>query len=83
MLGYNRMTGYNKARYNAEGSEIQKADSFTSSDSTITRENTKPLSDLFVTSDSQAKQQNKSVTETIKLDVWQSQDRKDSNLWGD
>jgi hypothetical protein len=83
MLGYNRMTGYNKARYNAEGTELSAADSFTLADGTLLKEILKTISDLFLMADDIAKQQNKSVTDIIKLDVWLSQNRDDSNLWED
>jgi len=83
MLGYNRMTGYNKARYNADGTEIQKADGITLTDDTVTRAIDKLFSELFVTSDDTAKQQNKAVVDTIKLDVWLSQNRDDASRWGD
>jgi len=83
MLGYNRMTGYNVARYNAEGSEIQKADTITLTEGTVAKNSKKTLVELAVLAGTIAKQQNKSVTETIKLDLWLSVDRDDSNLWGD
>jgi len=83
MLGYNRMTGYNIARYNAEGTELSAADTVTSTDDTITRNSSKPLIDLITHLDDTAKQQNKSVTETIKLDVWLSKDLDDPSLWED
>lgn len=83
MVGYNRITGYNKARYNADGAEIIVADTLILTDGVLIKSLQKTLTDLTVFSESVAKQQNKSVTETIKLDVWQSQDRSDSSLWSD
>lgn len=82
MLGYNRMTGYNKARYNAEGSEIQKADTITVADDTITRQLQRALADLFTFADTIAKQQNKSVSDSMKLDVWLRVNRDDAGKWG-
>lgn len=82
MLGYNRMTGYNKARYNAEGTELGAADSFSITDATILKQFLRTLADLFITSDTTAKQQNKSVNDNIKLDVWLRNKRDDSNRWG-
>lgn len=83
MLGYNKMTGYNKARYNADGTEIQKADSMTVADATIIRNFQRALTELIVMADTTAKQQNKSVTEVLKLDTWLSIDRKDASKWED
>jgi uncharacterized protein YccT (UPF0319 family) len=83
MLGYNRMTGYNTSRYNAEGTEIAVADAMTITDDTITKNISKSLIDIITNSDTTAKQQNKSVTETLKLDVWLSTNRKDAEQWED
>lgn len=83
MLGYNRMTGYNTARYNAEGTEISAADSLTMTDATVTKQFLLALSDLISLSESTAKQQNKIVSDTIKLDAWLRPKRKDSSQWGD
>ena len=83
MLGYNRMTGYNIARYNADGTEIAKADSFSVTDATVLKAITKRLADLAVTSDSIAKQQNKSVSESMKVDAWLRQKREDALKWQD
>ena len=83
MLGYNRMTGYNKARYNAEGTELSAADGFSIADAGLTKRTTKTATELTIWSDNIAKQQNKAVTETIKLDAWLRDTRKDSNRWSD
>jgi hypothetical protein len=83
MLGYNRMTGYNKARYNADGTEMSAADTLTMADSTVAKQVLKTLVELIISSDTTAKQQNKSVTETVKLDVWLSVDEQNSDPWSD
>lgn len=84
MLGYNKMTGYNVARYNADGFEMQKADVVTIVDGTLTRSLQKPVFDLVVVEDtSLAKEQNKSVTETLRLDAWLRVKREDSSKWED
>jgi hypothetical protein len=85
MIGYNRMGGYNISLYNADGILINVilADSFVVADATITKQFSKTLSELIISSDTTAKEQNKSVNDNIKLDVWLSIDRDDSNLWGD
>lgn len=83
MLGYNRMTGYNKARYNAEGAEMSASDTLTLTDNTITRQFLKGLSDLIVMLDDTAKEQSKVVEETIRIDAWTSIDRNDSDQWSD
>lgn len=83
MVGYNRMTGYNKARYNGDGTEIVFADGITVSDSTVTKEGQKAYSELIVLSESVSKQQNKSVTETIRLDAWLRDKKEQSNPWSD
>ena len=83
MLGYNRMTGYNKARYNAEGTELAASDTLTMADQTVTKRILKAASDLFITADSIAKQQNKTFEDAMKLDVWLRVNREDSSKWGD
>lgn len=83
MLGYNRMTGYNKARYNAEGTEMAAADTMTMVDSTVTKQILKTLTDLITTAETIAKQQNKSVNEVLKIDAWLSIDREDASKWQD
>ena len=83
MIGYNRITGYNKARYNAEGVEIQVNDSFTVTDSTVTKSGRKTATELLVLSESIAKQQNKSVTDSIRLDDWTRKNKQEPNRWSD
>ncbi len=83
MLGYNRMGGYNIARYNAEGTELVANETLTFVDDTVTKTVTKILSELFLTADTTAKQQNKSVIETLNLSDWLRINRDDSNRWSD
>ena len=86
MLGYNRMTGYNVARYNAEGFELQAADTLPliEPDPAVIKEFTKALLDLMVIEDtSLTKEQNKSVTETLRMDAWLRVKREDSSKWED
>jgi len=83
MIGYNRMTGYNIARYNAEGFEIQVADSFTMADDTVTKNSRKTASELVILTDTTAKQQNKSVTESIRITDWARLNKEEPNRWSD
>lgn len=83
MLGYNKMTGYNIARYNADGFELTRAESITMTDDTITRSITKSATELLVMADTTAKQQNKSVEETVDLDIWLRLKKDQAGLWGD
>lgn len=81
MLGYNRMTGYNKARYNAEGTELSAADTITIADSVVAKNSLKTFTELIINSDATAKTYSSVKEENIKLDVWLSIDRDDANLW--
>jgi hypothetical protein len=83
MIGYNKMTGYNVARYNADGTEIQIGDTITLTDNTVTKEVSKSVSDFVLMSETIAKQQNKSVTDTIRLNDWLRLKRDDANKWED
>lgn len=83
MIGYNRMTGYNKARYNGDGYELSTSDGFSIADSTVTKDSRKVASELVILADTTAKQQNKSVTENIRLNAWLRQERDDSGKWSD
>lgn len=83
MLGYNKMTGYNVARYNADGTEIQKSDSLSSADSTVTKRSLKTAPQLITASDDIEKQQDKSVEETVRMNIWNRVDRQRPSPWKD
>ena len=83
MVGYNRMTGYNKARYNGDGTEVVLADGITVSDSTVTKSTSKLKTELVVMSESIARQHNKSFTETVRLDAWLRDKKKPAGPWSD
>ena len=83
MIGYNRITGYNKARYNAEGVELSQNDGISLTDAGLIKSSQKTQTELIILADTQAKQQNKSVTETIRLDDWARYKEDQANLWSD
>ena len=83
MIGYNRMTGYNVARYNGDGSELASTDTVTVVDVTVTKTGRKTFSALVTISESITKQQNKSVTDTTRLDEWTRYSIDQAQLWGD
>jgi len=83
MIGYNKMTGYNIARYNADGTELSAVDSFSVVDSGVGKESQKTLTELIVLSGSQAKQQNKSVTDSIRTNDWVRFKEQQASPWED
>lgn len=83
MLHYNAMTGYNKARYNADGVELSAADGITVADDTVTKSGSKTYSALIVLSDSTAKQQNKAVVDVMRIGDWIRIRNEQAEPWSD
>lgn len=83
MLHYNTMTGYNKARYNADGVELSASEGITVSDATVTKAGQKGYAEIIISVDSTAKQQNKSVTDEIHLDDWLRIRKEQPDPWSD
>jgi len=82
MLGYNRMTGYNKARYNAEGTALSASETITLSDD-LAKSIELLASENLTLSDNLVKQiTEKILAETIRLSAWIRLNRKDQDKWG-
>jgi len=85
MLGYNRMTGYNKARYNAEGTELFASDTMSISDNTLAKEMRKSFAESIFQADNIP---SRSITgrildDEIRLADWFIIDKNPSEPWSD
>lgn len=83
MQHYNTATGYNKIRYNGDGTELSAADSISLADGTVAKQSLKRRSELLVMSETIAKQQNKSVTDSIRINDWTRFKKDQAELWSD
>ena len=83
MLIYNKLGGYNKARYNADGFELAASDGFSVADNTVAKNSKKSQSDLTILSYSTSKQQNKSVTDSVRMNDWTRFRKDQPDPWSD
>ena len=85
MLGYNKMTGYNVARYNADGTELSASETITMADNTVTKSVQKKFTDSIFQSDAIPAREitGRILSDEIRLADWLSIDKDRSNPWGD